>query len=199
MSALWNEVSNPDSVLRKDYLGKITNEFTNPESRLRKDMIGGLLMAGISVKNETPFPIQVVCSQITPLHWSERPILPGETFNLSNKECNMGKVWFTVTVGPFVPSEKPNLAGVARSIGKIVVGVLFTVAVVALVAVAIAGAAKDNPQKINDSDPCSLCRKNLFGGSFEKRSAGAGNFGLPLFFHHTGAVRGKRTSYFPSH
>ena len=45
--------------------------------------------AGISVRNETEFPILVVCSQLTPLHWGRCD--PGCTWNAKN-EHRMGKV-----------------------------------------------------------------------------------------------------------
>jgi len=35
--------------------------------------------SGICVKNESPVPILVICSQLTPLHWAR--VEPGEYFN----------------------------------------------------------------------------------------------------------------------
>ena len=48
---------------------------------------------GISVRNDTKFPILVIASQLTPLYWGR--VDPGGTWNPSN-EKNLGKVWFTI-------------------------------------------------------------------------------------------------------
>jgi hypothetical protein len=37
---------------------------------------------GISVVNETPVPLLVICSQLTPLHWGK--VEPGATWNPDN-------------------------------------------------------------------------------------------------------------------
>jgi hypothetical protein len=56
-----------------------------------------IIRSGISVYNDTDVPLLVVLQQLTPLHWSSEPVLPGETWN-KNNQLNIGKVWFNVTV-----------------------------------------------------------------------------------------------------
>ena len=53
--------------------------------------MSNLATAGIAVKNESSVPILVICSQLTPLHWSDVKVMPGETWNVGNKH-GMGKV-----------------------------------------------------------------------------------------------------------
>jgi hypothetical protein len=107
-SKVTNEFSNPDSHLRKG-IGKVTNEFTNPESNLRQGKWGG-----IAIHNKTDIPILVICSQLTPLHWGK--VLPGETWNVDNATCHMGRVWFTVSVSVYDEKNVPTREGVAARI-----------------------------------------------------------------------------------
>lgn len=80
--------------------------------------VSNAMVSGIKVRNETPVPILIVCSQLTPLHWGR--IAPGETWNLNNEQ-KMGKVWFTCTVSAYSKSEEPNAASVAASIAAMTV------------------------------------------------------------------------------
>ena len=105
---LHNEFTNPESHMRKG-LGKVSNEFTNPESDLRTLKV----RSGISVKNESPIPVLVICSELTPLHWGK--IEPGETWNSQNV-LHMGKVWFTVSVSVYDEKNVPTVGAVVASI-----------------------------------------------------------------------------------
>ena len=68
--------------------------------------------AGLSIRNDSPLPLQVILSQLTPLHWNDRPLFTGETWNARN-ESNVGQVWFTASVDVFDDAAVPSRAGVA--------------------------------------------------------------------------------------
>jgi hypothetical protein len=80
--------------------------------------VSNAMVSGIRVRNETPIPILIVCSQLTPLHWGK--IMPGETWNLNNEQ-KMGKVWFTCQVSAYSQKEEPTAASVAASIAAMTV------------------------------------------------------------------------------
>lgn len=80
--------------------------------------VSNAMVSGIKVRNETPIPILIVCSQLTPLHWGK--IMPGETWNLNNEQ-KMGKVWFTCQVSAYSQKEEPTAASVAASIAAMTV------------------------------------------------------------------------------
>ena len=81
--------------------------------------------AGLSIRNETPLPLGVILSQLTPLHWNETPLLSGETWNARN-EHNVGAVWFTASVDVFDPEMQPNYATVTSRLAGITMGALCT-------------------------------------------------------------------------
>jgi hypothetical protein len=91
---------------------------------------------GISVRNDTNTPLLIVFSQITPLHWGR--VEPGQIFNYENRDCNMGRVWFTVTAMPWNPDEEPTIAGVTASIAGIAVAVVGVAAIAALLVLSVA-------------------------------------------------------------
>jgi hypothetical protein len=80
--------------------------------------VSNAIVAGIKVRNETPLPILIVCSQLTPLYWGK--IMPGETWNLNNEQ-KMGKVWFTCQVSAYSQKDEPTAASVATSIAAMTV------------------------------------------------------------------------------
>ena len=128
----------PPPATMSSLASKLHNELFNPDSFLRRP-------GGIAVKNTTPFPLLVSFSVGTPLHWSERMVAPGETFNEHNK-LGLGKFWFTVTVAPWDPHEVPSVAGTALAIGRVVLGVVLVVATVAVVVASVAAAASKNSE-----------------------------------------------------
>ncbi|EGB09507.1 expressed protein [Aureococcus anophagefferens] len=81
--------------------------------------------AGLSVRNETPLPLGVILSQLTPLHWNDEPLLSGETWNARN-EHGVGAVWFTASVDVFDPALQPNVATVSTRLAAITFGALCT-------------------------------------------------------------------------
>ena len=84
-----------------------------------------ILRSGISVHNDTDIPLLVVLSQLTPLHWSSEPVLPGETWNNEN-HLGVGKVWFHITVIPWDKDVVPTQGGVAAGITAWSVGIIAT-------------------------------------------------------------------------
>ena len=74
---------------------------------------------GIAVRNDSDVPLLVVLSQLTPLHWSSEPVLPGATWN-ANNHVGVGKVWFTVSVAQWNEANVPTKAGVAMRLGTII-------------------------------------------------------------------------------
>ena len=126
-----NEFTNQDSVLRKG-IGKVTNEFTNPDSNLRTGK-----WAGISIKNNTEIPLLVICSQLTPLHWGK--VLPGETFNLNNATCHMGRVWFTVSVSVYEEKNVPSQSGVVARVVALAATAVFLPQIIMIPAFAAMG------------------------------------------------------------
>jgi len=80
--------------------------------------VSNAMVSGIKVRNETPIPILIVCSQLTPLYWGK--IMPGETWNLNNEQ-KMGKVWFTCHVSAYSQKDEPTAASVAASIAAMTV------------------------------------------------------------------------------
>lgn len=80
--------------------------------------------AGLSIRNDSPLPLQVIISQLTPLHWNDRPLFTGETWNARN-ESNVGQVWFTASVDVFDDAAVPSRAGVAARVSGLTVGALF--------------------------------------------------------------------------
>ena len=81
--------------------------------------------AGLSLLNQTPLPLGVILSQLTPLHWNDRPLLPGDTWN-SRNEHGVGAVWFTVSVDIFDPQLQPTASTVAARLAGLTVGALCT-------------------------------------------------------------------------
>jgi hypothetical protein len=75
-------------------------------------------------------PLLVVLQQLTPLHWSSEPVLPGETWN-KNNQLNIGKVWFNVTVTVWDKNLVPTEVGVAAGITAWSVGIVATSVLVA--------------------------------------------------------------------
>ena len=67
---------------------------------------------GFNVRNETPFPILFVMSQLTPLHWTK--VLPGETCKI-----NCGRVFFTISTELYNEETEPTAAGVAMRLAAI--------------------------------------------------------------------------------
>jgi len=84
-----------------------------------------IIRSGIAVHNDTDIPLLVVLSQLTPLHWSSEPVLPGETWNNEN-HLGIGKVWFHITVIPFREDLVPTQGGVAAGITAWSVGIVAT-------------------------------------------------------------------------
>ena len=157
-------------------------------------LIGGAVMGGaalvslirskkgISVKNESGLPLLVVCSHLTPLHWGR--VEPGATFNVDNKECNMGRVWFTVTVTPFHEGLVPTKAGVAAEIAGIVatsVAAAVAVAGIALLVAAAVGSGRSDGggsggggHSHGGGSPIFI---NLGGANWGRSSSSSGKFG----------------------
>jgi len=90
------------------------------------------------IRSETEIPILVVASQLTPLHWGK--IMPGETWNEGNKACNMGKVWFTVSVAAYDEKEEPTPAAVALRLAAITVAFVVPISTIAAIVVSSASA-----------------------------------------------------------
>ena len=67
---------------------------------------------GFSVRNETPFPILFVMSQLTPLHWTK--VMPGETCKI-----NCGRVFFTISTELYNEETEPTASGVALRLAAI--------------------------------------------------------------------------------
>ena len=89
-----------------------------------------IIRSGISVYNDTDVPLLIVLQQLTPLHWSSEPVLPGETWNLNN-HLKIGKVWFNVTVIVWDKDLVPTKVGVAAGITAWSVGIVATSVLVA--------------------------------------------------------------------
>mmetsp|Transcript_1294 Transcript_1294/g.1664 ORF Transcript_1294/g.1664 Transcript_1294/m.1664 type:complete len:218 (+) Transcript_1294:135-788(+) len=77
-------------------------------------------MPGISIKNESQVDLLAVLSQLSPLHWNDKPIKPGETKKLSS-----GRVWFTLSVNAFNTKLKPTMVGVAGRLSLVTGATLF--------------------------------------------------------------------------
>ena len=72
--------------------------------------------SGISVLNDTEFPLLIVASQLTPLHWGR--VEPGETWNPNNVK-GMGRVWFTMSTSLYDQTKEPTIGEVAGRIAVI--------------------------------------------------------------------------------
>ena len=129
---------------------------------------------GISVRNDTNTPLLVVFSQITPLHWGR--VEPGAIFNYENRDCNMGRVWFTVHVTPWNSDDEPTLAGVTASIAGIAIAVVGVAAIAALLVLSVAAAAKDGGGGGGG------------GGGGDTASAGSGGHHHHHHHHYTGPI-----------
>ena len=71
--------------------------------------LGSTLAPGIHVRNDSPLPILLVLSQLSPLHWSR--VEAGETVTI---DC--GRVFFTASCEVYNGSTVPTAAGVAARI-----------------------------------------------------------------------------------
>ncbi len=75
--------------------------------------ISSSLAPGFNVRNESNIPILVVLSQLSPLHWCK--VSPGE---LKHIEC--GRVFFTVSVEPWIEGKEPTKAEVAARLAVVI-------------------------------------------------------------------------------
>ena len=77
------------------------------EADLKK--LGNQLAPGITIRNDSPLPILIVLSQLSPLHWSR--VEAGETITI---DC--GRVYFTASCEVYNGSTVPTAVGVAARI-----------------------------------------------------------------------------------
>ena len=71
------------------------------------------LAPGLLFCNNSEIPVLVILSQLSPLHWKK--VMPGET---SQVAC--GRVFFTVSVEPWIEGKEPTQLEVAGRIGAVI-------------------------------------------------------------------------------
>ncbi len=78
-----------------------------------KSSISQTLAPGFNVRNESNIPILVILSQLSPLHWCK--VDPGES-----KHMDCGRVFFTVSVEPWVEGKEPTKLEVAARLAVVI-------------------------------------------------------------------------------
>ena len=99
--------------------------------------------AGLSLRNESPLPLGVVLSRITPEHWNDRAIRPGETWNARNEHGVAGS-WFVVSVAVFDRDDQPCAATLCSRMTWLALGAAATPLGVGFVAAAAVSAASSS-------------------------------------------------------
>lgn len=69
--------------------------------------VKSIFAPGIVVQNSSSFPIIVVLSQLTPLHWTKVDV--GET-----KRLDCGRVFFSISFNYWSPAKEPTVAEVLQ-------------------------------------------------------------------------------------
>jgi hypothetical protein len=117
--------------------------FPHRQGKCAFGSAGQVLAPGLNVRNETIYPILVVLSQLSPLHWAR--VEPNET-----KLISCGRVFFTVSAEIYNENTVPTMLGVGVRLTAITAATIFggTIIGVGLVG-GVSGITSCKPAKVN--------------------------------------------------